>query len=545
MPLISILHVARLMVAASLALLGAWGVAWAQAPADAGTAELVFFNRSVFTFRAPLTGISAADRAQRAQARLRYLVERRGTMEVTLKPDPAGTLVQVNDATAFVVSPADADPAREESPAAAAQRARDALRVALAEYQQAHNWDYLLRAGAWALAASVLVALGLWLARKAHIWMEERLVASSHAHAPRLAVAGVVLLRRERAVWVVRSVVRTGYRLLVLVVALEWLGFVLQQFPFVRSWGESVDAWMWELARRAMTFAADVVPEMVVAVIILYATWMGTRTLERYFAAVQDGRVSLAWLDPDLAAPTRRLASVLLWVFGLAMAYPYLPGSHTEAFKGLTVLLGLMVSLGASGLVGQAVSGMILTYGRIYRKGEYVRLGDVEGTVTELGAFTTRLRTGLGEEVTISNAAILAGTTRNYSRAVKGAGYVLDTTVTIGYDTPWRQVHAMLIEAALQTPGVLAEPAPQVFQTALQDWYPQYRLVCQAVPAEPRPRALVLSALHANIQDVFNTYGVQIMSPQYFEDPPQPKVVPPGAWYTAPAVQPDTGAAKP
>ena len=197
-----------------------------------------------------------------------------------------------------------------------------------------------------------------------------------------------------------------------------------------------------------------------------------------------------------------------------------------------------MVSLGASGMVGQAVSGMILTYGRIYRKGEYVRLGEHEGTVTELGAFTTRLRTGLGEEVTISNASILAGTTKNYSRSVKGAGFVLDTTVTIGYDTPWRQVHAMLIEAAQCTEGILQEPSPVVFQTALSDWYPVYRLVCQAVPSEPRPRALLLSALHANIQDVFNRYGVQIMSPQYFEDPAEPKLVPADKWYAAPAQRP-------
>jgi small-conductance mechanosensitive channel len=111
----------------------------------------------------------------------------------------------------------------------------------------------------------------------------------------------------------------------------------------------------------------------------------------------------------------------------------------------------------------------------------------------------------------------------------------LTPPVTIGYDTPWRQVHAMLEEAALQTPGVLADPAPQVFQTALSDWYPEYRLVCQAVPSQPRPRAQILSALHANIQDVFNHYGVQIMSPQYFEDPTEPKLVPRSKWFTPPA----------
>jgi small-conductance mechanosensitive channel len=135
---------------------------------------------------------------------------------------------------------------------------------------------------------------------------------------------------------------------------------------------------------------------------------------------------------------------------------------------------------------------------------------------------------------------VLNDTTKNYSRAVKGQGFVLDTTVTIGYDTPWRQVHAMLELAALRTDGVLADPAPVVFQTALSDWYPQYRLVCQAIPSEPRPRALLLSALHANIQDVFNEHGVQIMSPQYFEDPPEPKLVPREKWFTAPATKPTT-----
>jgi small-conductance mechanosensitive channel len=183
-----------------------------------------------------------------------------------------------------------------------------------------------------------------------------------------------------------------------------------------------------------------------------------------------------------------------------------------------------------------------LTYGRTYRKGEYVRIGDQEGTVTDLGVFTTRIRTGLGEELTISNATVLAGTTRNYSRAVQGQGYVLDTTVTIGYDTPWRQVHAMLEEAARRTPDILQNPLPRIFQTTLSDWYPVYRLVCQARPTEPGPRAAVLSALHANIQDVFNEYGVQIMSPQYFADPMHPKVVPPSGWYAAPAVHPEATA---
>lgn len=502
------------------------------------SSELVFFNRQIFVFRGHFTGIAPSDRAKRAQSRIGHQLSRGGHAVVSIQPDPAGMMVQINGATSFVVTPEDLDAEQGESLQAAADAAAMALREAIAEYDQAHNVDYLLKAGGISLAASLIAALVVGLAHKGQQALAKRLILSSSEHVERLAVAGVPLLRRDRAIWAIRALVLTLYRLLVAVVLVEWIGFVLLQFPYTRSWGESLNAWIWEVLAQGLSFVADIVPELLIAILILYCTHALTRALGRFFNLVQSQHVHVSWLDADLAAPTRRIVNVVVWLFGLAMAYPYLPGSQTEAFKGLSVLMGLMVSLGASGMVGQAVSGMILTYGRIYRKGEYVRLGDHEGTVTDVGAFTTRLRTGLGEEVTISNASILAGTTKNYSRAVKGAGYVLDTTVTIGYDTPWRQVHAMLIEAAQRTEGVLQDPAPVVFQTALSDWYPEYRLVCQAVPEEPRPRALLLSALHANIQDVFNTYGVQIMSPQYFEDPPEPKLVPPENWYAAPAKSP-------
>jgi small-conductance mechanosensitive channel len=175
-------------------------------------------------------------------------------------------------------------------------------------------------------------------------------------------------------------------------------------------------------------------------------------------------------------------------------------------------------------------------YTRIYRPGEYVRVGDNEGTVVALGMFTTRVRTGMGEELTLPNSMVLGSVTKNYSRAAEGAGFIVDAAVTIGYDAPWRQVHAMLIEAARRTPGVVPDdPTPRVFQTALSDFYVEYRLVCQAIPRDPHPRAEVVSTLHANIQDVFNEHDVQIMSPHYFMDPAHAKLVPPVKWYTAPA----------
>ena len=283
---------------------------------------------------------------------------------------------------------------------------------------------------------------------------------------------------------------------------------------------------------------ADSVPGLLVAIVIFVLAHFASSMARSFFDGVQAGRLSFAWIDADTARPTRRLVAIAIWLFAIAMAYPYLPGAETDAFKGLSVLLGLMVSVGASGIIGQAASGLILMYTRTYRPGEYVRVGDNEGTVVHLGMFTTRVRTGMGEELTLPNSMVLGAVTKNYSRAVQGAGFVVDAVATIGYNAPWRQVHAMLIEAARRTPGVLADPEPRIFQTALSDFYVEYRLVCQAIPQGPQPRAEVVSALHANIQDVFNEHGVQIMSPHYLGDPAHAKVVPPAKWYEAPAKPP-------
>ena len=161
-------------------------------------------------------------------------------------------------------------------------------------------------------------------------------------------------------------------------------------------------------------------------------------------------------------------------------------------------------------------------YARVFRAGDYVRIGEVEGTVMEIKMFVTRLRTGMGEEVSMPNAGIMGNTIRNYSRAVPGTGYVVDTVVTIGYATPWRQVHEMLMEATRRTPDIVGEPAPIVRQTALTDFYVEYRLAAYTPAATPMRRIDVLSQLHANIQDVFNENGVQIMSPHYMMDPAAP-----------------------
>lgn len=507
-----------------------------QSGGDPTAASVVVFNRTVAVFRAPLLGVPSQERARRAEDILARMLKetKNGSEAVTLLKIPQGYSILVNGVLAYSMVPEDTDPVLQESLEQAAQRSAQVLELVIRETAEARNGTVLLRASGFVAAYTVALLLLIWLLRRARSWVTVRLTWLAHSHAERLKIGGESLVKRERMLQLVRRGVTLIYWLLLLFLIYDWLGFSLKRFPYTRPWGERLTQYLVDLGVSIGGAIIRTIPDLIIVVVIFLLAKFIIDLLKTVFERVEQGKLEFAWLDQDTVNPTRRLISAAIWLFALVMAYPYIPGSGSEAFKGLSVLVGLMISLGASSLVGQAASGLILMYTRTIRAGEFVQIAGNEGTVVELGLFTTRIRTGLGEELTLPNALILSNVSRNYSRTVKGPGYVLDTTVTIGYDTPWRQVQAMLTEAARKTPGVLADPPPQVFQTALSDFYPEYRLVCQAIPMEPCPRAEVMNALHANIQDVFNEYGVQIMSPHYRTDPAEPKVVPKEQWYPPP-----------
>ena len=269
-----------------------------------------------------------------------------------------------------------------------------------------------------------------------------------------------------------------------------------------------------------------------VALVFLVARFI-VRTLDGFFASVEAGEIQLGWLPAETAMPTRRLAVALVWVLALVVAYPRFPGSSTDAFKGISVFLGIMISLGSAGFVNQVMSGLALMYSRALRPGDVVKIGDHVGRVLQLGTFSTKLTTYRGEEVTIPNAVVIGSPTRNYSSLARATGPVLHTEVTIGYDAPWRQVHAMLLRAAERTPGLRREPAPLVLQTSLADFYVVYELIARL--ESPEAWAEALGALHGNIQDEFNEHGVQIMSPHFMGQPQQNVVVPKARWFEPPA----------
>jgi small-conductance mechanosensitive channel len=227
----------------------------------------------------------------------------------------------------------------------------------------------------------------------------------------------------------------------------------------------------------------------------------------------------------------------LVIAFALVIAYPYIPGSDSLAFKGVSVFLGILLSLGSSSVIANLLAGLTMTYRGAFREGDRIRVGEIVGTVEEVKVMITRVRTPKNEIVIMPNSNIMSADVINYTQLAKTEGLLVHTTVSIGYDTPWRQVEAMLIEAAHLTGGTNKEPPPFVLQTSLGDFAAHYQLNAYCSDVNNLPR--IYSDLHANIQDVFNAHGVQIMSPAYVADPETAKVVPPERWYAEPAKQPE------
>ena len=491
-------------------------------------------NRTVIHLHGPVMGYSAKERAAASMERIEQSLRAPNLPAISLEDMETGTRVLMGGNRVFTVLKIDADEDAGETPRLVAQEAVNRLATAIQERREQQTPRYLATAAGLAAGATLVYGLLFWLLARGSRWIRRRL-SGAVANSEKLRVGGVHLLDTTHVLNFTRGIVTLVAWIVAVFLASGWLTFVLERFPYTRPWGEGLAGNLIDLLRQIAVAISDAMPGLVLVVIIMLLGRVLVRVGSTFFRRVEDGKVELSWIDPETARPTRRIFNCAVWVFALAMAYPYLPGAGTEAFKGLSVLVGVMVSIGGASVVGQAFSGLILMYLKSFRRGDYVRIGDSEGTVIELGTFTTRIRTGLGEEITLPNSNVMNATTKNYSRAFPGTGCVVDTTVTIGYSTPWRQVHAMLEEAARRTTDIAPTPEPFIRKTALSDYYIEYRLIVYTPAASPERRADVLNRLHANILDVFNEHNVQIMSPHYMMDPAQPQVVPKDQWYAAPA----------
>ncbi len=382
-----------------------------------------------------------------------------------------------------------------------------------------------------ALLLLILVIL-FWLFRKIDQLLEKRFKRKIE----KLESKSKKILQAEQ-IWTIIRILNNILRAaVVLIIIYTFLNFVLGLFPWTRQLADTLLHFVLNPLRVLWKSFLDYLPNLFFLIILYFVFKYCLSIAKAFFARIDRKQLRIAGFEAAWAWPTYRIVRVVVILLGIVIAYPYIPGSGSEAFKGISILVGVLFSLGSSSLISNIIAGYTMTYKRAFNIGDRVKFGEHDGTVTEVRLLETVIRSLKNEEIVIPNATILSGEVVNYSTMASKQGIILYTSVGIGYEVPWRQVEAMLLMAAQRTSGLQRKSEPFVLQKTLGDFGVTYELNVYCRKAENMPR--VYSDLHANIQDVFNEYGVAIMTPHYRADTADPKIVPKEKWYESPAHEP-------
>jgi small-conductance mechanosensitive channel len=498
------------------------------------TAPVVVDGTTLFSVRG-LPTLPAENRAELIAARIQALAEDRGfaPQNLRLAEVPAGTEMLGGDHPIMLI--ADPDTRLE---GVNRQVLGHVYVVRIGEVIEAFRHErqpkLLIRHSTYALFAVLALVLGLWVGRialrRVGLALEKRYKERLHD----VVIQSLPILRAKH-IWKLL----TGLLHLVLVIGAliatyACLHYILTLFPWTRGFARSLFAFLMSPLYTMGAAILGAIPEVMFLAVLVLVTWYVLKLVGLFFSAVERETISLAGFDPVWAKPTHRLVRALVIAFALVAAYPYIPGSNSQAFKGVSLLIGLIFSLGSTSLIGNMISGYSLAYRRSFKQGDRVKIAGYLGDVQDSKLMVTHLRTIKNEVVAVPNSKIINEEVVNYSALARTEGLILHTTVGIGYEVAWRQVEAMLLEAAGRTVGLLREPKPFVRQIELGTFAVTYEI--NAYCDEPGAMGERYTALHRNILDIFNEYGVQIMTPAYEGDPEQAKVVPKDRWSAPPAV---------
>jgi small-conductance mechanosensitive channel len=505
---------------------------------DIARAPVIVDGTVLFLVRG-LTSYPADQRAGEIAARIRTLAADRSisSSSLTLETQPGVTWIRAGGQRIAAVL--DEDARIEQIDRNVLARSYQ-LRIArsIDAYRQAREPSRLARHAMYSLIATLVLLVAGYIGRRLVRRLRACLERRYRSRVQDLHIQSFQIVRAKQIWHLLTTVLNIAWALGVLAMVVFYLRYVFTLFPWTYGLGNGLVA---ILVAPVQTMANELigqVPNLAFLAVLVVVTRYILKMVRLFFQSIADRTVTMAEFDPDWAWPTYRLVRLLIVALAVIVAYPYVPGSESDAFKGVSLFIGVIFSLGSSSLIGNVIAGYSMTYRSPFKVGDRVQIGNHVGAVERTRLLVTHLRTPKNEIIIVPNSSILAGEVVNFTTLASERGLILHTTVGIGYETPWRQVEAMLIEAATRTPGLLQEPPPFVLQRSLGDFCVTYEI--NAYCRTPDGMLALYSVLHQNILDVFNDYGVQIMTPAYEADPEQPKVVPKSQWYAPPAVRPDS-----
>ena len=475
-------------------------------------------NQELFTIRQGIGSFSAQERAKSITARIEKIADDDALSpeDLTIKIDPEdkNPSIILGDTVIATITSKDAK-LHAVSQDVLAERALAKIKAAIVRYRQERQPDNLLKDAVLTVSATLSTVLIFWtmIFISLRVFPQiQRLITS--------LVPGVVFQNFEiissQTIGIfslrVLQFIRT---LIILTILYFYLTFVLRLFPWTRKFGDGFLQYFFRALEVFSQEIAKYLPNIFIILLIVFITHYLLRAIKPFFTGLERENLVINGFYPDWAKPTYNLLSLLIIALAIVIAFPYLPGFNSPAFQGVSVFLGVLFSLGSTSAIANVVGGIILIYTRSFQLGDKISIGDVIGDVIEKGLLVTRIRTPANRIITIPNSSLLNTNVINFSVSQREfkQPLILQTTVTLGYDLPWRKVHATLKEAALATQFIVSEPAPFVLQTSLDDFYVSYQL--NAYTDHPSKMVYIYSELHQNIQDKCNEVGIEIMSPHY------------------------------
>lgn len=473
-----------------------------------------FEDDTLFLIYNRLGSFSAQERANAISSRIKRLTETLEFFSDSLKVNENEATVDVIYGNQTIASVTEVDALWfETTPLALATSYKEIIAEAVTVYKEEHSLINLLKSIGMALLVIIVMGLIIKYVLRLFRWTALKIQRQKHKRLKAVTVKNYTLLDTERQVHVLLLINRILKWVTVLLAIYIALPLIFGFFPQTEAFAHELLGYIINPIKGIFLAIWNYLPNIFAIVVIIVVFRLLLKFLNFLKVEIAEGRLTFNGFYPDWANPTYQLVRVLVIAFAFVVIFPYLPGSESPVFQGISVFLGFLFTFGSAGSLSNVIAGLVLTYMRLFKIGDRVKIGEIVGDVIEKSSLVTRVRTPKNEIISIPNSTVMSSHTINYSSDAPEKGLIIHTTVTIGYDIPWKVMHQTLIDAALRTDLVLKDPQPFVLQTSLEDFYVAYQI--NAYVREANKQASIYSNLHQNIQDVCNENGIEILSPHY------------------------------
>jgi small-conductance mechanosensitive channel len=473
------------------------------------------FKDTLFFVYHNVGSFSAKERAEYITNKIKRLYNESFFEKDSIKIIPSdASLDIVYQSDLVIMSVFDADAKAENSTVENIAK-RNLGKIKSAIIYQNENYSQLPKRIGYTALLTLIIGLVLFLISKVFNFIKRYLIKNRTRYFKGVSYNSIKILSPEKQQFLLLrffGIVKIVTLILIVYLSLPALFSI---FPATKEYTTTLLKWILTPAKLAFMGLVSFLPSLFTIIVIIIIFKYSLKIIKFFFYEIKSENIKIDGFYSDWALPTFNIIRLLMYAFMLVIIFPYLPGSDSPIFKGVSVFVGVLFSLGSSNAIANMVAGLVITYMRPFKIGDYIKIGDVSGEVIEKTALVTRIRTPKFEDITIPNATVLSSTSTNYSANTNQStnGLLIHTTVTIGYDVPWKDIHAALIDAALNTEMIEKEPKPFVLQTSLDDFYVSYQI--NVYTKEPTKQPRIYSSLHQNIQDSFNAAGIEIMSPHY------------------------------